>query len=83
MSLSVEIEGKIMTKKRFSMAVEKIVATRPGVSYIDAAIAIIEDRGMDYSNLKRLLSPSLKSKIEEEASGLNLIKGEKKNKLPI
>ena len=65
------------------MAVEKIVATRPGVSYIDAAIAIIEDRGMDYSNLKRLLSPSLKSKIEEEASGLNLIKGEKKNKLPI
>ena len=65
------------------MAVEKIVATRPGVSYIDAAIAIIEDRGMDYSNLKRLLTPSLKSKIEEEASGLNLIKGEKKNKLPI
>lgn len=83
MSLSVEIEGKIMTKKRFSMAVEKIVATRPGVSYIDAAVAIIEDRGMDYSNLKRLLTPSLKSKIEEEASSLNLIKGKKTNKLPI
>ena len=72
-----------MTKKRFSMAVEKIVATRPGVSYIDAAVAIIEDRGMDYSNLKRLLTPSLKSKIEEEASSLNLIKGKKTNKLPI
>jgi len=83
MSLSVEIEGKIMTKKRFSLAVEKIVATRPGVSYIDAAVAIIEDRGMDYSNLKRLLTPSLKSKIEEEASSLNLIKGKKTNKLPI
>lgn len=65
------------------MAVEKIVATRPGVSYIDAAVAIIEDRGMDYSNLKRLLTPSLKSKIEEEASSLNLIKGKKANKLPI
>lgn len=72
-----------MTKKRFSLAVEKIVATRPGVSYIDAAVAIIEDRGMDYSNLKRLLTPSLKSKIEEEASSLNLIKGKKANKLPI
>ena len=83
MSLSVEIEGKIMTKKRFSLAVEKIVATQPGVSYIDAACMIIEDRGMDYSNLKRLLTPSLKSKIEEEASGLNLIKGKKANKLPI
>ena len=83
MPLSVEIEGKIMTKKRFSLAVEKIVATQPGVSYIDAACMIIEDRGMDYSNLKRLLTPSLKSKIEEEASGLNLIKGERTNKLPI
>ena len=83
MTLSVEIEGKIMTKKRFSLAVEKIVATQPGVSYIDAACMIIEDRGMDYSNLKRLLTPSLKSKIEQEASGLNLIKGKKANKLPI
>ena len=72
-----------MTKKRFSLAVEKIVATQPGVSYIDAACMIIEDRGMDYSNLKRLLTPSLKSKIEEEASGLNLIKGARTNKLPI
>ena len=72
-----------MTKKRFSLAVEKIVATRPGVSYIDAAVAIIEDAGMDYSNLKRLLTPSLKSKSEEEASSLNLIKGKKANKLPI
>ena len=57
MTLSVEIEGKIMTKKRFSLAVEKLVASRPGVSYIDAAVAIIEERGMDYSNLKRLFFP--------------------------
>lgn len=72
-----------MTKKRFSMAVENLVASRQGVTYIDAAVAIIEERGMDYSNLKRLLTPSLKSKIEEEASSLNLIRGSKKNKLPI
>jgi len=83
MTLSVEIEGKIMTKKRFSLAVEKLVASRPGVSYIDAAVVIIEERGMDYSNLKRLLTPSLKAKIEEEASSLNLIRGDKKNKLPL
>jgi len=83
MTLSVEIEGKIMTKKRFSLAVEKLVATKKGISYIDAACIIIEERGMDYSNLKRLLTPSLKSKIEEEASRLNLIKGAKTNTLPI
>ena len=83
MTLSVEIEGKIMTKKRFSMAVEKLVDTKHGISFIDAACIIIEERGMDYSNLKRLLTPSLKSKIEEEASSLNLIKGDIGNKLPL
>ena len=77
-------EHKIMTKKRFSMAVEKLVSETKNVSYIDAAVMIIEERGMPYTNLKRLLSDSLKSKIEEEASSLNLIRGKKTgNKLPI
>jgi len=77
-------EHKIMTKKRFSLAVEKLVAQSKNVSYIDAAVMIIEERGMPYTNLKRLLSDSLKSKIEQEASSLNLIRGKKTgNKLPI
>mgnify|MGYP001216477609 CR=1 FL=1 len=77
-------EHKIMTKKRFSLAVEKLVANSQNVSYIDAAVMIIEERGMPYANLKRLLTDSLKAKIEQEASSLNLIRGKKKgNKLPI
>jgi hypothetical protein len=44
---------------------------------------VIEERGMDYSNIKRLLSDALKAKLEAEASGLNLIEAEKGNKLPI
>lgn len=79
-----EIEHKIMTKKRFSLAVEELVASRNGVTYIDAAVKIITDRGLDYSALKRLLTPSLKQKIEDEAVGLNLLKNKKRgNKLPI
>tara|TARA_B100000927_G_C16474660_1_gene472901 strand:+ start:5622 stop:5873 length:252 start_codon:yes stop_codon:yes gene_type:complete len=82
--MEIEIEGKIMTKKRFSLAVEKLVASSGnGISYIDAACAIIEERGLNYSNLKRLLTPSLKAKIEEEAKNLNLIRNNKDNKLPI
>ncbi len=77
------IEHKIMTKKRFSLAVETLVAKTPNTSYIDAAVMIIEQRGMDYSNLKRLLTDSLKAKIENEAHGLNLIKIKRGNKLPI
>ncbi len=78
------IKHKIMTKKRFSLAVETLVSKTPSVSYIDAAVMIIEQRGMDYSNLKRLLTDSLKAKIENEAVNLNLIKSKGgSNKLPI
>ncbi len=80
--MSVDIEQKIMTRKRFSTAVEQLVA-KGNMSYIDAAAYIIEKRGMDYSNMKKLLTDSLKDKIEAEAAGLNLIRVKKGNKLPI
>lgn len=76
------LKEKIMTKKRFSTAVEELVANR-NMSYIDAMTFIISERGMDYGNIKKLLSDSLKEKLEAEAQGLNLIRGGKGNKLPI
>ena len=53
--MSVDLDVKIMTRKRFSTAVEQLVA-KGNLSYIDAATFIIEKRGMDYSNLKKLLT---------------------------
>ena len=44
---------------------------------------IVEQRGMDYMNVKKLLSPALKEKLTNEATGLNLVKVKKKNTLPI
>lgn len=76
------LKEKIMTKKRFSTAVEELVVNR-NMSYIDAMTYIIQQRGMDYGNIKKLLSDSLKEKLEAEAQGLNLIRGGKGNKLPI
>ena len=78
----IDLEQKIMTRKRFSTAVEQLVA-KGNMSYIDAATYVIEKRGMDYSNLKKLLTDSLKDKMEAEAVRLNLIRGKKGNKLPI
>ena len=80
--MKIDIEQKIMTRKRFSTAVEQLVL-KGNMSYIDAASFIIEERGMDYSNLKKLLTDSLKDKMEAEALRLNLIRGKKGNKLPI
>ena len=77
------IEQKIMTRKRFSTAVENMVSDSKGVSYIEAAAYIIEERGMDFKSLNRLLSESLKQKIEAEAVDLNLLRTKQTNKLPI
>ena len=77
-----ELEHKIKTKKRFTKAVEVLVADK-NMSYLDAMTYIIEQRGMDYMNVKKLISPALKEKLTNEATGLNLVKGKKKNSLPI
>ena len=77
-----ELEHKIMTKKRFTKAVEVLVSQKK-MSYLDAMTYIIEERGMDYMNIKKLMSPSIKEKLTAEASKFNLLKVKKKNKLPI
>ena len=76
------LNEKIMTKKRFSTAVEELVA-KNNMSYMDAMNYVIEKRGMDYGNIKKLLSDSLKEKVTAEAQGLNLIRDKKGNTLPV
>ena len=71
-----------MTRKRFSTAVEQLVSEK-NISYIDAATYVVEMRGLDYNNLKKLLTDSLKAKIEEEAASLHLLNVKQGNKLPI
>tara|TARA_Y100000385_G_scaffold272989_1_gene314387 strand:- start:102 stop:344 length:243 start_codon:yes stop_codon:yes gene_type:complete len=80
--LSEELEYKIMTKKRFSSSVETLVVSK-GFTYIDAITYIVEERGMEYNNVKRLLSDSIKQKLEVEASNLKLITTTTGNKLPL
>ena len=76
------IEEKIMTKKRFSLAVENLVSSH-NINYIDAAAHVIQERGLDYRSMKRLMTDSLKAKIEAEAKSLNLLRVKKTNKLPV
>jgi hypothetical protein len=77
-----ELETKIMTKKRFSKAVEEIVH-KQSTTYIDAITYVVEERGMDYSNIKKLLSESLLAKLTAEASSKRLINVDSGNTLPL
>jgi hypothetical protein len=44
------LEEKIMTKKRFSTAVEELVSKRTDMYYLDAMVYIVDKRGLDMRN---------------------------------
>jgi len=70
------IEEKIITKKRFSLAVERLVV-KANIGYMEAMLMVIIDREIQYDNIAKLLTPSLKSKLEQEAIELNMLDGDK------
>ena len=70
---------KILTKKRFSEMVENFVKEKR-MPYMDAIIAVCEERDIDPIDIKTLVSPSVKAKVEAEAMNLNLLP--KGNELP-
>ena len=76
------LEEKIMTKKRFSKAVEELVAEKK-LDYLDAMAYVVKKRGLDIRNVPKLLTPSLKEKLTAQVSKANLIRNKKTNKLPI
>ena len=76
------IEQIILTKKRFGKLVEdKVTETR--MPYMDAVIAICEERDLDPGDIGNLIGPVLKEKIEMEAIDLNLIESDNGKTLPV
>jgi len=71
----------VMTKKRFSIMVEK-KAQQYSMQYIDAVLAVCEDRELQPEDVARLLNVTIKDKIEAEALMTNSIKGDS-TQLPI
>jgi gas vesicle protein len=75
-----DLIDNILTQKRFSTAVEKFIK-KTNSSVMESIIHVCEENNIDPSETARLLSPSLKSKLEAEAMFLNLIP--KGNSLPV
>jgi hypothetical protein len=76
------IEQIILTKKRFSKLVEDKV-TETKMPYMDAVLAICQERDLDPIDIGKLVGPVLKEKIEMEAIELRLITSDKGNTLPV
>ena len=71
----------ILTKKKFTLAVEELVIEKK-LSYIDAIVYFCQENHLEPESVKGLITPPLKEKIKAEAIGLRVLK-ESHAKLPI
>lgn len=62
----------ILTKAKLTEIVEDLVRTEK-LSYIDAVLHVCTERGIDPSDVGKLISPPIKAKIEVEGMASNLL----------
>ena len=72
-----------MNSKEFSLIIEGVVKDKRPISYMDAIIWYCEENNIEIETTSRLISKSLKEKIQVEAMNSNMLKVEKGGKLPI
>ena len=67
-----EVEEKLMTPKKFSIAIEKTVR-ESGISYMDALVDYCNKNQIEPEQIKPLITKSLKEKVEVDARNLNFL----------
>ena len=67
-----EVEEKLMTPKKFSIAIEKTVK-QSGISYMDALVDYCNKNQIEPEQIKPLITKSLKQKVEVDARNLNFL----------
>jgi|TARA_B100001287_G_C22161596_1_gene290483 hypothetical protein len=72
-----------MNSKEFSLIIEGVVKEKRPITYMDAIIWYCEQNNIEIETTSRLISKSLKEKIQVEAMNANMLKVEKGGKLPI
>ena len=72
-----------MNSKEFSLIIEGVVKDKRPITYMDAIIWYCEQNNIEIETTSRLISKSLKEKIQVEAMNANMLKVEKGGKLPI
>lgn len=63
----------MISRKEFTEQVEKILSRGKGVDVMSAIIKVCENNNLEPESAKRLLTPTLKERLEAEANKLRLI----------
>lgn len=62
----------LLTKASFTQIVEDLVR-KEQMTYIEAILHLCEERGIDPSDVGKLVTPAIKSKLEAEGMAANLL----------
>jgi hypothetical protein len=67
--------NNLLTQERFSDLVEKLFLDSKGaVTILEAMSIVVDEYSIDYSKVKKLMTPELKKKIDNFCKNQNLIK---------
>jgi len=65
--------ASIMSSNTFISMVELRISDR-GMSYLEAITDVCEKTGLEFENVSKLMTPTMRKLLMSEASALNLIK---------
>jgi len=68
----VSVEENFLNKTKFSKLVEGEVLTK-SIGYMEAILLLCDQNDIDPEDVRRFISPGIKSKLEAEAMSLNFL----------
>jgi len=68
-----KLDNLMLTKQKFSKLVESIILQNKNMTYLDAVIMVCEKNNIEVEDTKKFISNGIKSKIESEATKLNMM----------
>ena len=68
-----KLDNLMLTKQKFSKLVESIILKNKNMTYLDAVIMVCEKNQIEIEDSKKFISNGIKSKIESEATKLNMM----------
>ena len=72
-----------MTSKEFSLRIENVVKNAPELTYMDAIIDYCEKNEIGVESASKLITKSLKEKIQVQCMKANMLKISETGKLPV
>jgi len=68
-----KLDNLMLTKQKFSKLVESAIIENKNMSYLYAVIILCEKNEIEIEDSKKFISNAIKSKIESEATKLNMM----------